>query len=47
MTRLFSAKSGPTNLRSPSALMILRIKGNVAAYEVEVMTDRVKDRMRS
>ena len=45
MNRLMSVKSGPTNLSDPSALLILRVKGDVAAYEVHVTTDRILDHM--
>ncbi len=42
MTKLFSVKSGMTDLSDSNALMILRITGDVAANEV----DRIRDRIR-
>ena len=42
MDLLLSVKSGLTHLSDPSAIMILRIKGDVAAYEVELTRDRIR-----
>ncbi len=41
MILLSSAKSGDTDLSDNSAVMVLRIKGDVAAYEVDNLTDNV------
>ena len=47
MTKLYSVKSGMTDLADSSALMILRIKGDVAAHEVDQLTDRVVRKKRA
>ena len=41
MGLLHSVRSGRTDLTDPSALMVLRIKGDVAAYEVAVTKERI------
>ncbi len=45
MTKLYSVKSGMTDLADHSALMTLRIKGDVAAHEVDMTRDRIKRKM--
>lgn len=41
LTRLHSVRSGSTDLTDAAALMTLRIKGDVAAYEVAVTKERI------
>ena len=45
MTKLWSVKSGYTDLSDSSALMILRIKGDVAAHEVDQISERVERKL--
>lgn len=47
MTKLYSVKSGMTDLSDSSALMTLRIKGDVAAHEVEQLRERVARKKRA
>jgi len=47
MTKLYSVKSGFTDLSDSAALMILRIKGDVAAHEVDQLRDRVVRKKRA
>ena len=47
MTKLYSVKSGLTDLSDSAALMILRIKGDVAAHEVDQLRERVVRRKRA